>query len=100
MDIRDKQNSGVLLAIGYYVLGFIISFLIYVFLGWDYKHAPGFHHYMFILFLFGGFVMLLSSLLKISNTKFEDFHREFALTHAVILIIFITWFVIKLINVL
>ena len=43
----------------YYALGTILTWLTYIIVGWEYKHAPGLFHIVAFLFLLGGAIWTL-----------------------------------------
>jgi hypothetical protein len=52
--LKNKFTVGLIRGLFYYGMGFTATWLIYTIFGWDYKHAPGLHHIVAILFLLGG----------------------------------------------
>lgn len=52
--LKTKFLNGLLKGLLYYALGFLATWLTYIIFGWDYKHAPGLHHIVGLLFLLGG----------------------------------------------
>jgi len=43
----------------YYALGTILTWLVYIIFGWEYRHAPGLFHIVAFLFLLGGAIWTL-----------------------------------------
>lgn len=67
--MKTKFTNGLLKGLLYYALGFVAAWLTYIIFGWEYKHAPGLHHIVGLLFLLGGagwtfyyFILALSGL--------------------------------------
>jgi hypothetical protein len=67
--LKTNFIKGIFKGLLYYAIGFILAWLTYLIFGWEYKHAPGLHHIIGILFLLGGagwtlynFVLLMTGL--------------------------------------
>lgn len=67
--MKNNFTKGVFKGLVYYAIGFVVAWVTYIIFGWDYKHAPGLHHLVALLFLLGGagwtlyyFVLILTGL--------------------------------------
>ncbi len=52
--MKTNFTKGLLIGLIYYAIGVVAAWLTYIIFGWTYRHAPGFHHIVAILFLLGG----------------------------------------------
>jgi hypothetical protein len=52
--LKNNFTKGIFKGLTYYVIGFLAAWVTYIIFGWDYKHAPGLHHVIALLFLLGG----------------------------------------------
>jgi len=52
--LKNNFTKGIFKGLFYYTIGFVLAWLAYLILGWEYKHAPGPHHIIGFLFLVGG----------------------------------------------
>ncbi len=78
------KNKGLIYTVLYYLIGLFISYIIYLIYGWEYIHAPGYHHMTFILFLFGGVFWSLVNIIQIAKTK-KRIHKQSLLIHGLII---------------
>ena len=67
--MKTNFTKGLLKGLAYYAIGFLTAWLTYTIFGWNYRHAPGLHHIVALLFLLGGacwtlyyFVLILTGL--------------------------------------
>jgi hypothetical protein len=58
-DMNTSFKNGFKKALLYYVLAAILIFFAYAIFGWEYRHAPGLHHFVALLFLIGGIIWAL-----------------------------------------
>jgi len=54
MNPFNNLLKGILKGLVYYAAGALLSWITWLVFGWEYKHAPGFHHLVGLLFLLGG----------------------------------------------
>jgi hypothetical protein len=85
MKLKNKLNKGVLNRLLFYGGGFILAYTVYLIFGWDYIHAPGFHHIIGLLFLVGGVVFLLRDLVFLVAGKRDKVDFGFLLINGIIL---------------
>jgi hypothetical protein len=52
--LKHKFTNGLIKGLAYYAIGVVAVWLTYTIFGWEYKHAPGLHHIIALLFLLGG----------------------------------------------
>lgn len=52
--MKTNFTKGLLKGLAYYAIGFLTVWLTYTIFGWNYRHAPGLHHIVALLFLLGG----------------------------------------------
>ena len=57
--LKSNFIRGVWKGFLYYALGTIFTWLTYIIVGWEYKHAPGLFHFVAFLFLLGGAIWTL-----------------------------------------
>ena len=79
-----KKHIGLLLTVSYYIVGLIVSYIVYLIYGWTYMHAPGRHHLIFVLFLIGGLFWSFYNIKQVISTK-SAFHKESLLVHALVI---------------
>jgi hypothetical protein len=67
--LKTNFTKGLLKGLAYYAIGLLTAWLTYTIFGWNYRHAPGLHHIVALLFLLGGagwtlyyFVLILTGL--------------------------------------
>lgn len=80
--------------IAYYIIGVIAVYITYFIFGWEYKHGPGLHHIVGLLFLLGGLIRLLYYLILLLIGQKSKVYLSSLAIHLAVLISFITYFVI------
>ena len=63
--MKSKFKKGLITGLLFYAVGFISAWSAYLIFGWSYKHAPGLHHIIGLLFLLGGAMWTLFYLILI-----------------------------------
>lgn len=94
--LKTNFIKGIIKGLVYYAIGFVTAWLAYIIFGWNYKHAPGIHHIVALLFLLGGagwalyyFVQTLTGLK--SKVNFGVF-----VVHIVVILTVVLYFVIDI----
>jgi len=92
--LKTNFTKGLLKGLAYYAIGFVTAWLTYSIFGWNYKHAPGLHHIVALLFLLGGagwtlyyFVLILTGLKSKVNFGVFAVHIVIILTVVLYLVI-------------
>lgn len=92
--MKTNFTKGLLKGLAYYAIGFLTSWLTYTIFGWNYRHAPGLHHIVALLFLLGGagwtlyyFVLTLTGLKSKVNFGVFAVHIVTILTVVLYLVI-------------
>ena len=94
--LKPKFTKGLIKGLLYYGVGFIAAWLTYIIFGWDYKHAPGLHHIVALLFLLGGVGLTLYYLiLTLTGLKSKVNIGVFAV-HVVMILIVVLYIVIDI----
>ena len=91
--MKLRNHKGLVFTISYYLIGLLISYIVYLVFGWEYIHAPGFHHLTFILFLIGGLIWGFINAILLFKRK-EQFYKESLIVHSIIFGVLIIWFII------
>ncbi len=78
-----KKYKGLVYALTYYLIAFLISIIVYLLYGWTYIHGPGLHHLTFILFLFGGFIWNIYSAFKYFQNR-HRFYKQLMSIHSLV----------------
>ena len=89
----NNFTTGLLKTLAYYLGGFILAWLTYKVFGWEYIHAPGLHHFVGFLFLFGGAAWLIYSIGLIIAGKKERINNGTLTVHS-LAIIFVVAFIV------
>lgn len=94
--MKLTKHKGFVFTILYYLISFLISYVIYLIFGWEYIHAPGFHHLTFLLFLIGGLLWSIFNIILFFKRK-DLFYKESLIVHSIIFGGLIIWFLIAFI---
>jgi hypothetical protein len=86
--MKLQDHKGYIFTILYYLSALIVSYIVFLIFGWEYIHAPGFHHLTFLLFLIGGMVWSIFNIIQLFRRK-GSFYKESLIVHVIILIAFI-----------
>lgn len=78
-----SKHKGIVVTIVYYLFALLISYIVYLIFGWEYIHAPGFHHLTFILFLFGGLIWWIINIILFFIKK-RVFYKQSMISHSVV----------------
>jgi hypothetical protein len=92
--LKSKFIKGVLNGLLYYGGGFMLAYTAYLIFGWEYIHAPGFHHIIGFLFLVGGVVFLLRDLVFLVAGKRDKVDFGFLLVNGIVLSAIIIYLII------
>jgi hypothetical protein len=96
--MRLRDHKGYIFTISYYLIGLISSYIVYLIFGWEYIHAPGFHHLTFLLFIIGGIVWSIIDIIQLFRKK-GSFYKESIIVHLVLFTGLILWFLVAFIMV-
>lgn len=91
--MKLSNHKGLVFTLSYYLIGLLISYIVYLIFGWEYIHAPGFHHLTFILFLIGGLVWSFIDIILLFKRK-KRFYKESLIVHSIILGVLFVWIII------
>jgi hypothetical protein len=94
--MRLQDHKGYLFTLSYYILALIVSYIVFLIFGWEYIHAPGFHHLTFLLFLIGGIVWSIINIIQLFRKK-GSFYKESLIVHLVLFIGLIIWVIVAFI---
>jgi hypothetical protein len=94
--MKLSNHKGLVFTLSYYLIGLLISYIVYLIFGWEYIHAPGFHHLTFILFLIGGLIWSFIDIIQLFRRK-KRFYKESLIVHSIILGVLIIWIIIAFI---
>ncbi len=93
-----RDHKGYVFTVFYYLLGLIVSWIVLLIFGWEYAHAPGLHHFTFLLFLISGFLWSIIDIIQLSRRK-GSFYKESLIVHLLLFAGFIIWFLTVFIKV-
>jgi len=96
--MKLQNHKGYIFTILYYLSALIVSYIVFLIFGWEYIHAPGFHHLTFLLFLIGGMVWSIFNIIQLFRRK-GSFYKESLIVHVIIFTGLIIWFLIAFIMV-
>jgi hypothetical protein len=96
MKLKSKFNKGVLNALLYYCGGLILAYTVYLIFGWQYMHAPGWHHIIGFLFLVGGGVFLVRDIIFLVFGKRDKVDFGFLLINGIVLAAIIIYVIIDI----
>jgi hypothetical protein len=96
--MKLQDHKGYIFTILYYLSALIVSYIVFLIFGWEYIHAPGFHHLTFLLFLIGGMVWSIFNIIQLFRRK-GSFYKESLIVHVIIFTGLIIWFLIAFIMV-
>lgn len=98
MKLKSKFVKGLMKGLLYYASGSILVYVVYLIFGWEYIHAPGFHHIIGFLFFVGGVVFLLRNLVFLVAGKREKIDFGFLLINVITLASVIIYFSVDIRN--
>lgn len=91
--MKLSNHKGLIYTVAYYLIGLLISYIVYLIFGWEYIHVPGIHHLTFVLFLIGGLIWGVINIILIFKRK-KQFYKESLVVHSIIFGGLIIWILI------
>lgn len=94
--MNSNFKKGIYKALAYYAAGFLIALTAYWIVGWEYKHAPGLHHLVGLLFLSGGALWIGYNLILLLAGSRSKVNLGALTVHSTVVGAFILYLVISI----